>query len=265
MNMDSLEAVRDPVSGGPAGWYERWDDALFADNPRLRDFARQCAATVEIMSLDMQGHRIVATVRHQSQRQVTVTAGLPRYPATDWYQSLHADADRILEAGQRGGQRMSGEILSLLADSGRGLWPSGMEELQLNVAPHSEQIPCPWCMAVLVETGWLLEQDPLVLFRLRGLHQDDLAGLMAHLRQVRSRGRHAEGAAATRGRAADFFHDEFWGDMRAIRSLRRHVENGDAAVAPAYRLGPPPAADQSGKGDLALLVEAIYARARQSD
>lgn len=264
MNMDPLEMARDPVSGGPAGWYERWDSALFSDNPRLRGFARQCADTVEIMSLDMKGHRIVATVRHQSQRRITVTAGLPRYPTADWYQSLNADADRILVAGQRGGQRMSAEVLSLLADSGRGLWPSGLEELQLNVAPHSEQIPCPWCMAVLVETGWLLEQDPLVLFRLRGLHQDDLAGLMAHLQQVRSGRRHAEGTAAKPGRAANF-HDEFWGDMRAIRSLHRHVENRDAAATPAYQLGPPPAADQTGKGDLALLVEAIYARARQSD
>lgn len=263
MNADRLEMIRDPVSGGPAEWYARWDGALFADNPRLRNFARQCAATVEIMSLDIKGNRIVATVRHQSQRRITVTAGLPRYPVADWYQSLNADADRILEAGQRGGQRMSADVLSLLADSGRGLWPSGMEELQLNVAPHSEQIPCPWCMAVLVETGWLLEQDPLVLFRLRGLHQDDLTGLMAHLQQAQSGRRHAGGAAATSGREADL-HDEFWGDMRAIRSLHRHVENRDNAVAPAYRLGPPPAADQSGNGDLALLVEAIYARARQS-
>ncbi|MCE2467434.1 MAG: hypothetical protein J4G06_05360 [Caldilineaceae bacterium] len=264
MNMDPLETVRDPVSGGPAGWYERWDTALFADNPRLRDFARQCAATVEIMSLDIKGNRIVATVRHQSQRRITVTAGLPRYPVADWYQSLNANADCILEAGQRGGQRMSAEVLSLLADSGRGLWPSGMEEIQLNVAPHSEQIPCPWCMAVLVETGWLLEQDPLVLFQLRGLHQDDLTGLMAHLQQAQSGRRHAGGTAAKSASRPDF-HDEFWGDMRAIRALRRHVENRDDAVAPAYRLGPPPAADQSGNGDLALLVEAIYARARQSE
>ena len=264
MSANSLDTVRDPVSGGPAEWHERWDDALFADNPRLRDFARQCAATVEIMSLDMKGNRIVAAVRHQSQRRITVTAGLPRYPAADWYQSLNAAADRILEAGRRGGQWLSADVLSLLADGGKGLWPSGMEEIQLNVAPHSEQIPCPWCMAVLVETGWLLEQDPLVLFRLRGLHLDDLTGLMAHLQQVRSGRKHPGDAAATAGRGADF-HDKFWGDMRAIRSLRRHVENRDDAVAPAYRLGPPPAADPSGNGDLALLVEAIYARARQSE
>lgn len=264
MNAHALDSARDPVSGGAAAWHERWDDALFADNPRLRDFASQCAATVEIMSLDLQGNRIVATVRHPSQRRITVTAGLPRYPTADWYRSLNADADRILEAGIRSGQRMSADVLRLLADSGRGLWPSGMEEIQLNVAPHSEQIPCPWCMAVLVETGWLLEQDPLVLFRLRGLRQDDLAGLMVHLQQVRSGRKHAGGAAAASGHEADF-HDEFWGDMRAIRSLRRHVENRDDAVAPAYRLGPPPDADPSGNGDLALLIEAIYARARQAD
>ena len=105
---------------------------------------------------------------------------------------------------------------------------------------------------------------PWFCFRLRGLHQDDLAGLMAHLQQAQSGRRHSGGAAATSRREADL-HDEFWGDMRAIRSLHRHVENRDNAEAPAYRLGPPPAADQSGNGDLALLVEAIYARARQSD
>ena len=84
---------------------------------------------------------------------------------------------------------------------------------------------------------------------------------MVHLQQVRSGRKRAGGAS---GREAGF-HDEFWGDMRAIRSLRRHVENRDDAVAPAYRLGPPPDADPSGNGDLALLIEAIYARARQAD
>ena len=174
-----------------------------------------------------------------------------------------ADADRILEANRRVGQRMSAELLGLLADSGRGLWPSGMAEIQLNVAPHSEQTPCPWCMAVLVEWGWLLEQDPLVLFQLRGLHKDDLAGLMAHLELVRSGHQHT-GGTATSVYTADF-HDRFWGDVRAIRSLRRHLEDGQNPRAPAYRLGPLPGTDESGNGDLALLIEAIYARARQSD
>ena len=56
--------------------------------------------------------------------------------------------------------------------------------------------------------------------------------------------------------------------------LGRHARHSVAAQAcgeqgqpgaPAYRLGPPPAADPSGNSALARLVEAIYARARQSD
>ena len=263
MNRDFHKRFPEPASGGPARWYDRWENALFADNPRLRDFARQCATTVEIMSLAVKGHRIVAAVRHRSQRRITVTAGLTRYPAADWYRSLSGEADRILEASRRGGKRLSTDVLSLLADAGQGLWPAGLQEIQLNVAPHSEQTPCPWCMAVLVESGWLMEQDPLLLFQLRGLQKDDVAGLATYLEQVRS-GRRLAGESVEPAVRGANFHDRFWGDLRAIRSLHRHVEDRQNPGAPAYRLGSPSAGNGAGNDDLSLLVEAIYARARQS-
>ncbi len=125
----------------------------------------------------------------------------------------------------------AGRIAALLA----GELPLGLlehaEEVGVELLPYGGELaatctcshyldPCSHALAVLVQAGWLVDADPLVLFALRGL---DREGLLAALHEADDPD--ASGAAGVAGLADDV---EVAADavLRARRLLEA-VEAGD--------------------------------------
>lgn len=88
----------------------------------------------------------------------------------------------------------SGRIAALLAGDLPHALVEHAEEAGAEILPYGGEIgatctctgfldPCPHALAVMVQTGWLVDSDPVVLFALRGVDREALLGEL-HARVV---------------------------------------------------------------------------------
>ncbi len=99
------------------------------------------------------------------------------------------------------------ELVEHADEQGAELLPSG-HDLEASCTCDAWLDPCPHALAVLVQAGWLVEADPLVLFGLRGLPRDELVARLHRYRPVGGRALpddddEGDGAAAALDVAAD--------------------------------------------------------------
>lgn len=132
----------------------------------------------------------------------------------------------------------SGRIAALLAGDLPHALVEHAEEAGAEILPYGGEVgatctctgfldPCPHALAVLVQVGWLVDADPLVLFALRGLDREALLGEL-----------HARGAGAGSA-GSDEGHRDLHGPdpgSRGVGELADDVEVAAEAVVRARRL-----------------------------
>ncbi len=256
-----------------ADWQSSWEDALFEGNTVLQEFAQARARELEIVALEEIDGRIQSRIRTPQGGTVSVQLSLARRSLRNWEVHL---AQLMREAPEIGHSLLARPDLSLhafLSRLGWPLFPQGLRDVQLLAGPPSRQEPCPYCMGVLVEAGWMMEADPWVLLHLRGLSLEParrlLQGTAGHSSQVaRPAGQiplPGSGLISVQGMARDgacmtseMPAESFWGDARALRAFRPRIVLDAASAPPKVTLGAPPVEDANEKRSLAGLVAHLY-------
>lgn len=174
-------------SSGPRPWWAKaWaravEEAAFAERD-LRDGSRLARAGM-VGAIGIGPGSALAAVRDDDDAW-TVTVEVPRCDddALDGLvEVVAAEAGRVaaLLAGD-----LPHQLVEEAEEVGAELLPYGGELATTCTCPHTLD-PCAHALAVLVQLGWLLAEDPFVLLALRGLPREDL---MARL--------HARGPAPT--------------------------------------------------------------------
>lgn len=113
-----------------------------------------------------------------------------------------AFAEVVASASRRLGDLLAGDLPHALVEdaeeSGVELLPYG-GELAAACTCGAPLDPCPHALAVLMQVGWLVADDPLVLLALRGLPRDDLVARVGAL----GAGGGSHGAGGVDGSAGD--------------------------------------------------------------
>ncbi len=241
------------VDSTPLGWCQIWEAALFHGNHQLYTLAHSSAASHEVLSIHEERGVVKAEIKSPALGRTTVIIALPP-------RSLERCLPRINQlARQQGAQfatwlrRPSREQFDALEQAGLILWPQGVQEVQVTVTPVTGQEPCPCALAALLETGRLLEMDPWLLLRLRGLTPDILRrrmGTSAPCPQSKP--------GTTRAEASSIDADPFWGNPRALRTYIPTHDPETAPGMPAMMLGAPPVDGTEGQQSLSRLVQALY-------
>jgi uncharacterized Zn finger protein len=150
-------------------WATRWIKALerLLDAGRLRR-GRTYARKGQVLSIEESKNGIKARV--QGSRATPYKVSLEIKPLSDeqWQQVLAVLADQALFTAQLLAGEMPQEIEAVFAQAGVSLFPGSREELVTACSCPDYANPCKHVAAVHYILGEQFDEDPFMLFRLRG-------------------------------------------------------------------------------------------------
>ena len=185
---------------GHSWWGASWVDALehragLEANrlPRGRTYARQG----RVVRLDVEAGKITALVRGGRALPYRVTVSLPTYSDTEWARVAQAIAARAQHAAALLDGELDPGVATETEAAGVRLFPSA-GELSFRCSCPDWADPCKHALAVCYQVADALDEDPFVLFALRGGARDDLLELV-RLARVTGVGRAPDGPASPDG------------------------------------------------------------------
>lgn len=167
-----------PTTWWGRAWLRAVEEATYAET-ELKS-ARAITRAAGVGALTVSPGQVVAAVR-DGDALYPVACRLPVFDddaMATLVEVVAAETGRI-------GALLAGELPHPLVehadDLGAELLPSG-PEFETSCSCEGWLDPCPHALAVLLQAGWLLDADPLVLFALRGLSRDDLVARLHSFR-----------------------------------------------------------------------------------
>ncbi|HWU21727.1 MAG TPA: SWIM zinc finger family protein [Nocardioides sp.] len=165
-----------PARGLRTWWGKAWgravEEAAYAEGDLRR--ARALARRGEVGGISVGPGSLLAAVR-EGDDAWTVSVEVPELAAEDrraLVEVVAAEAGRIaaLLAGE-----LPHDLIEHAEEAGVELLPYGGELACSCTCPYVLD-PCAHALGVLVQVGWLVDADPLVLFAVRGLDREALLG-----------------------------------------------------------------------------------------
>jgi uncharacterized Zn finger protein len=156
-------------------WATRWIEAMeqLMDRGRLSR-GRRYARKGQVLSLDESPGKVTASVQGSRTRPYAITIKIQPFKARQWSKVIDALADRPIFMAQLLAGEMPQDIEDAFADAGLSLFPDTLDDLD-------QRCTCPdWADVCkhLAATHYILaerfDEDPFLLFRLRGRSQEQL-------------------------------------------------------------------------------------------
>jgi uncharacterized Zn finger protein len=165
-------------------WAERWIGAMERlVNPGRLNRGRSYAREGQVLSLDEVDGAVHARVQGSRPKPYKVTIKLRALSAAQWDAVIDALAGQALFAAQLLAGEMPQEIDAVFAAAGCSLFPTTEGELETNCSCPDWANPCKHVAAMHYILGEQIDEDPFLLFRLRGRSQEQV---LAALRTRRS-------------------------------------------------------------------------------
>ena len=231
-------------------WAERWIKALerLVDAGRLRR-GRSYARSGQVLSIDEKEEGIQAKVQGSRSTPYKITINL--HPLTDaqWEAVIDALAERAIFTAQLLAGEMPQEIEEAFAAAGVSLFPDKRDELETDCSCPDWANPCKHVAAAHYILGEQFDEDPFLLFRLRGRSQEQI---IAALRARRSTGEQTQLAEA----GVDYVTDEpaipleatlenFWTMGQALTQFATNIKPPVTPRPVLKRLGQPAFLDEN--------------------
>jgi len=176
-------------SFGKNWWARRWIAAMenLVSAPRLargKYYARQG----QVISIDEDKEGITALVQGSRPKPYRVTIRLTHLTNAQWSKVLNVLADQAIFAAQLLAGEMPANIEEAFASAGVSLFPQTHHDLITSCSCPDKANPCKHIAAVHYILGERFDEDPFLLFRMRGRSQEQI---LTSLRARRSNGEQA--------------------------------------------------------------------------
>jgi uncharacterized Zn finger protein len=160
---------------GQSWWAERWIAALerLVDAGRLRR-GRNYARSGQVLSIEEVAHGVKARV--QGSRSTPYKISIQLKPLTDaqWEKVIDQMAAQAIFAAQLLAGEMPQEIEQAFAAAGVSLFPSTSGDLTTDCSCPDWANPCKHVAATHYILGEQFDEDPFLIFRLRGRSQEQI-------------------------------------------------------------------------------------------
>ena len=165
-------------------WATQWIDALerLVDKGRLQR-GRRYARAGQVIALQEKKGEIKAQVQGSSRTPYRVTITLDPLTDKQWDQVIEILAEQALFTAQLLAGEMPDDIELVFQQTGVSLFPEKRRQLRTQCSCPDPSNPCKHIAAVHYILGEQFDEDPFLLFRLRGRDQETL---MAALRTQRA-------------------------------------------------------------------------------
>ncbi|MBN9392893.1 MAG: SWIM zinc finger family protein [Chloroflexi bacterium] len=262
---------------GETWWSKRWIGTLesFDMGTRLTR-GRSYARKGQVVSLDVEPGTVKAKVQGSAPRPYKVEIGLPPLTDTQWEAVTDAMAGQALFAAKLLAGEMPQNIEEAFKAAKVSLFPKSSNELETDCSCPDWANPCKHIAAVYYLMADRFDEDPFLIFKLRGRTKE---ALIAALREKRSAFEDVEapdepvipGLAAALEAATtppqeevkplEDCLDNFWQSGESLSNFRVNLEPPEVENAVLKRLGEAPF--KIGKQNLTELLEPAYKVARK--
>lgn len=168
-------------------WATAWEDALlgFMDAGRLSR-GKTYARRGQVVDLDIRPGVIAARVQGSRPTPYRLRIAVPRLSDEDWEHAIDGMAQQAIYAAQLLNGEMPREIAQVFEAGGVSLFPTGDDEVEMTCSCPDSEVPCKHLAAVLLLVGEQLDQDPFLLFTLRGRTQEQIVRALRNRRASRA-------------------------------------------------------------------------------
>jgi uncharacterized Zn finger protein len=219
-------------------WATRWIEAMeqLMDRGRLQR-GRRYARKGQVLSLTEGVGEVVGKVQGSRKRPYTITISINPLTDAQWEQVIEALAARPIFMAQLLAGEMPQEIEEAFADVNLSLFPTARDLAQECNCPDWAEV-CKHLAAVQYILAERFDEDPFLLFRLRGKTQDEI---LAALRKL-------QGAGGTEETAVPEYEpppplsdslNNFWEIGEEAAQFQTHIDAPDTPYPALARLGAP--------------------------
>ncbi len=246
---DGIKTRSERGAIGETWWSKRWVRALesLGMGSRLtrgRSYARQG----QVLAIDIQPGSVKAKVQGSRIQPYKITIGLQPLSDQDWDRVTAAMAAQAIFAAKLLAGEMPRTIEEAFEAAGLALFPTTQRDLVTDCSCPDWANPCKHIAAVYYILAERFDEDPFLLFKLRGRTREELIGA---LRQKRSEAFPVESAASPTAETSVAVADDpplpreealatFWqaGEGLATFAVNPHTPDVDKAILKRLGDGP---------------------------
>jgi uncharacterized Zn finger protein len=221
-------------------WARRWIEALerLLDPGRLSR-GKSYARKGQVLSIKETKRGIEARVQGSRATPYKVTIEIDPLTTAQWSQVVETLADQAIFAAQLLAGEMPQDIEQVFAQAGVSLFPKKEAELKTGCSCPDPTNPCKHVAAVHYILGERFDQDPFLLFRLRGRSQEQL------LEALQARGAEAGGPDEVESKvepaaALNESLAHFWELGQPLNQFKTLIKPPVTELPVLKRLGQPP-------------------------
>jgi uncharacterized Zn finger protein len=213
---DGIKARNQRGAFAKSWWAQRWIAALerLVDGGRLSR-GRSYARKGQVLSIDETKNGIAARVQGSRSTPYKITIQIAPLSDAQWEKVIDGLAEQAIFSAQLLAGEMPQEVESAFEAAKVSLFPSRRDDLKTDCSCPDYSNPCKHIAAAHYILGERFDEDPFLIFRLRGRTQEQV---MAALRQRR----------AGDGEIAEEESDE----IEIIVALEQHITNFWEPLAP---------------------------------
>ena len=225
-------------------WAQRWTDALrrIMDSGRLSR-GRTYARRGQVMNIDEKDGTIAARVQGSRRSPYKVSIQVKPLPEVTWENVLDVLADQAIFTAQLLAGEMPANIEEAFSAAGSSIFPTSSRQLETDCSCPDWANPCKHIAAVYFLMGEAFDDDPFMLFRLRGRTQEQI---LEGLRSRRAKGDEETGPdlalLPTEENAPMPLPEDtltFWGLGNSLDDFQVQPKSPDVRLGLLQRLGQP--------------------------
>jgi uncharacterized Zn finger protein len=238
---------------GKTWWASRWIAALERlVNPGRLARGRNYARTGRVVSLEVSREGVNAVVQGTRPEPYTVSIKFKRLTDQEWDRVIDAMSGEALYAARLLSGEMPETIEEVFTQAGVSLFPMERGDMRTRCSCPDQANPCKHIAAVHYLLGERFDEDPFLMFLLRGRSQEEIVAAL----RARRAGPEPEEAASEPEQEAQVDLATFWSAPPQTEEVALHFALPESDALAIKRLGPPPfARDQAG---FTTVMERIY-------
>jgi uncharacterized Zn finger protein len=223
---------------GKSWWASRWIAALERlVNPARLARGRTYARAGQVISMDITADGVKAVVQGSRPEPYNVTIRFAKLSDLDWNNVIEAMSSEALYAARLLSGEMPDEIEEVFSKVGCSLFPRDQDDMQTRCSCPDWANPCKHIAAVHYLLGERFDDDPFLMFLLRGRSQADIVNaLRARRSGLPTIDTHAETAEPPA--PPDLLR--FWRTPDHTEEIALHFALPESHALPVKRLGPAP-------------------------
>ena len=222
---------------GRSWWASRWIAALerLVNAGRLAR-GRGYARAGQVISLDVTRDGVDAVVQGSRPEPYNVKIRFRQLSDAEWERVIDAMAAEALYAARLLSGEMPEQIEDVFAAAGTSLFPSESNDMLTSCTCPDTANPCKHIAAVHYLLGERFDEDPFLMFLLRGRSQEEIVAAL----RARRAGPEVEPPATEAEPSAAVDLTTFWTASPRTEEVALHFALPESHALAVKRLGPPP-------------------------